>query len=326
VRIRGTTKTLLVTSTPPNESIAAPSTLSTGPPPFSLSVFVSEIGLSLVDRAPQELLMVTLSEVRVECARTLALPSVDEDEIESAGLDSLDISVHMVQVDNQLPNTQFQVLLGPAKSWVAIPANDRPHTLQISIVRRYGHAGEFDFFEYASLSTFETDLKIDDTILLLIGRMLWECVMSLRSEEELVVGEVLSKEGPASRLRRWLLASPQEPAPNVSSVSLSKPDSNLSVWMSDLKYRIPNAQERDVARAYFKVLHLQSIKLNFTFRFTATDPRAVLSLSKFRTSGSLRGDDFNVGVLGRPALFVRFIFILLSFSVKNTKLISNTWL
>ena len=64
---------------------------------------------------------------------------------------------------------------------------------QLSLVRRNGHAGEFDFFEFASLHILEMDLKIDDTILLLLGRMMWECVMSLRSEEELVVGEVLTK-------------------------------------------------------------------------------------------------------------------------------------
>jgi hypothetical protein len=158
--------------------------------------------------------------------------------------------------------------------------------------------------------------------LLLLGRMAWECAMSLRSEEEIILGQVLlEKEGGAlRRLRKWFgLSDPQHRQPTTTTTTTAATTitgyDNLGEWLENKKFKMPSSNltttttpssntkgnnatptttptNTDIAkkRVYFRLLHLHPIHVNLSFRFTALDPVQVLSLSKFRVASAIRGE------------------------------------
>ncbi|KAH9251059.1 hypothetical protein BASA81_011119 [Batrachochytrium salamandrivorans] len=312
VRIRGMTKTLLVTDQAPNDNSKSSPTVV----PTSLRgiitgeqeivtlfrIELSQVGLSLIDRAPQELLYLSLTDTVVEFSRTRSNGTIatgmevkdEEEEIEHLPhlVEALEFTVQRIQIDNQLNDAQFQVLLGIAKqshsSAAAAAAAALIPMVQIKLVRRRFPEREewFDYVELARFELAELDCKVEDSFLLLAGRMAWDCAMSLRSEEELVSG--LGSDGAYSRLTNWLATNDPDAGTRKFTVKnwLQVRGQRAAALLQD-----SSSLEKQGKKIYFAVLHILPLCVNLSFRFTATDPIEILTFANFKTASSLRGDD-----------------------------------
>lgn len=116
---------------------------------FSFSIKLPEIGVSLVDSAPQELLYMTLTDTNVVFTRTSAEESTE-------------LGIFNIQVDNQLYNTPYPVLMLPRNSSYG---RDN-YFLHISIRKR--REEKIDYYEYFAVSVKEMNIFFEETLFYLL--------------------------------------------------------------------------------------------------------------------------------------------------------------
>lgn len=96
-------------------------------PPLCFQMRLCGASVSVVDRAPQEIALLTLKGVNVNYYRVLGekegeAGGKEEEEKSSssgnvAGHETVEVSVHLLQVDNQLEGATFPVMVGPTSKW-----------------------------------------------------------------------------------------------------------------------------------------------------------------------------------------------------------------
>ena len=282
---------------------------------LALSVQLPHLGFSIIDRAPQELLYISLHDVFGEWVR---VTHGSESAGRATGLETVECAVNLIQIDNQLARAHYEVLLGPTAAWRARHAEQRsarelpsrrtaadsvanpppPPTLHVSLVRRLGFAA-FDFFEYASFALQDLDLKIEDSTLLLLGRFMWESVVCWTSEERaLGLGTGMAPTFGGT-------SAPSSPSTSdASSRSMATVDEApaLRQWVARRhheflsKYRLVASSSAGTTRVedqgtmlrkmYVQFLHVHPIAVNLSFQFSAEDRRSLLSLSEFQRAAT----------------------------------------
>lgn len=117
---------------------------------ISFSIKLPEIGVSLVDSAPQELLYMTLTDTNAAFSRT--------------GLEeSYELGIFKIQVDNQLYNTPYPVLMLPRNSSYG---RDN-YFLHISLKKRMDE--KIDYYEYFAVSVKEMNIFVEETLFYLLS-------------------------------------------------------------------------------------------------------------------------------------------------------------
>lgn len=116
---------------------------------FSFSVKLPEIGVSLVDSAPQELLYMTLTDTNAAFTRT-------------AAEESCELGIFNIQIDNQLYNTPYPVLMLPRNSSYG---RDN-YFLHISVRKR--REEKIDYYEYFAVSVKEMNIFFEETLFYLL--------------------------------------------------------------------------------------------------------------------------------------------------------------
>eukprot|EP00743_Colponemidia_sp_Colp-15_P008438 GILK01009172.1.p1 GENE.GILK01009172.1~~GILK01009172.1.p1 ORF type:complete len:1282 (+),score=242.95 GILK01009172.1:355-3846(+) len=133
-------------------------------PTLSIEVHVQGIGISIVDSAPQELLYLFLGPVHVSYT-------------DSSADKKLEVSFDWIQIDTQMPNTRFPILLAP---FLKRKDASQP-TLHLSFVK-LNHLQNIDFFRYFSFFLEPLDVRIDEELLSAVVRMylsIWPSVQFL---------------------------------------------------------------------------------------------------------------------------------------------------
>ena len=126
----------------------------------SLSVSISSIGLSLIDRTPREILYLSASGLRLSLSA-------------SAAKSSLALTVATLQVDNQLPSAIFPVLLRPSWSETDRSQRRRPHALEMRVVR---NASRPNYSHYDTVSVRLQTMQLMADTLLARTLLLFSCV------------------------------------------------------------------------------------------------------------------------------------------------------
>ena len=82
-------------------------------PPLCFQLRLCGSSLSVIDRAPQEIALITLKGINLNYYRVLG----DETSADADAHETLEVSVHLFQVDNQLEGATFPVMVAPTSKW-----------------------------------------------------------------------------------------------------------------------------------------------------------------------------------------------------------------
>ncbi|KDO15955.1 hypothetical protein SPRG_18495, partial [Saprolegnia parasitica CBS 223.65] len=127
--------------------------------------------LSLIDGAPAELLVLTVTNVMVIGGLT-----PDDNEVE--------LTIERVQIDNQTPNAMFPVVFAPSSS-PSPTTDDEGKTepapfVHLSLIRLF-YSADIEFFKYFSALMQPATLQLDASILLSIAQLVGDGVNVVQS-------------------------------------------------------------------------------------------------------------------------------------------------
>jgi len=153
VQPEGVTRSLLLAEAPLLPNGAASLVEGERQPVAVLSFHASRLGVSLVNRQPQELLFLSAQQLRVCAALTVAAVS-------------LDASLRSLQLDNQLEKTSYPVLLRASPR----PGAAAPAVVELSSVK-LRHCSDLHYYRSCEVRAAPLDLALDLRALLAAGEV-----------------------------------------------------------------------------------------------------------------------------------------------------------
>jgi vacuolar protein sorting-associated protein 13A/C len=191
-----------------------------------ISLDIAGVGLSVIDDHPQELIYASLSGIVVDYSNTPLQQT-------------LEVSIADAQVDNQLRNARFPVMLSRARR--PRLGHDAKHLagdkiFHMSVVKSNQYES-IDFFNYFSVLLQETDVRLDD-----------ECVSRLLAFANVSLASPTSESLGSARALR---------GPDQSSLNAVEPADS---FVSEAYVNV--VEERKV---YFELLQLHPLRLNLSF-------------------------------------------------------------
>lgn len=228
---------------------------------WDISINIPGIGISLVDASPKELLYLSIHEISVLYSKSNIYTCAE-------------VIFDFMQIDNQLPHTDFPVLL----SYVQPKETNDKHRpfLHFSFVRRMNE--QLNYFEYAGCLVQEMNVMLEDNLLGAIIDMVQDLMRQLKNNEAFIQARASRKS-----------------ADTQNDLYKSKPAGG------------------NVKMVYFKLLHLNPIKITLSFTFV---PDGILSHSSAGVLLEMVGVTF--GQLERAPLCLNALLLEHPFLTKRS--------
>ena len=204
---------------------------------LSFSVKLPEIGLSLVDSVPQELLYMTLSDTNVGYAKTTAE-------------ESFEVGIFSVQIDNQLYNTPYPVLMLPRNSSYG---RDN-YFIHVSVRKR--REEKIDYFEYFAVSVKEMNIFLEETLFYLLRNFYVDVSKSFSTY-------AVSKDTAGT--------SATAGDKDKNDAAENKEDAKMMTGSDDCSYEDEDDEEIHDRMAYFEVMYINSIYISLSFQSSSSN-------------------------------------------------------
>ena len=210
---------------------------------FTLSVSLCGFGVSICNNMPCELLYISFMGIELEmtCEKST---------------DELILSVKQIQMDNQMQNCQYPVVL-------SFPTSGR--AAELIVKRRKDYIG-IDFFEKVSIRTLPMNINLD-----------WPLMSQmLQFAQSVVSAPEMSKQISATAFESSLLLGIQDAQPFL--IQQDNPEQGAMVFApsavqkTTVRGRLPRVNEapapvpkREEAKLYFQSLHFHPIRATVSF-------------------------------------------------------------